>query len=86
MRRKLSKFCPENLTLTCCIICCGEYAVCESKTLLWLHEDISHAANNGSVHNVGVFAVFSNLNIVFLFFYCSGKPLEFLLSEEAVRM
>ena len=68
MRRKLSKFCPENLTLTCCIIYCGEYAVCESKTLLWLHEDISHAANNGSVHNVGVFAVFSNLNIMFSFF------------------
>ena len=44
------------------------YAVFKSKTLLWLQEDISHSANNGSVHNASVFAVFSNLNITFSFF------------------
>ena len=49
------------------------YAVCKSKTLLWLHEDIRHTANNGSVHNVSVFAVFSNLKLSF-FYIAVGSP------------
>ena len=59
------------------------YAVCKSKTLLWLLEDIRNTANNGSVHNVSDFAVFSNLNIMFSFVsIVVGSPLNSCIQKK----
>ena len=70
IRRKLSKILHWKFDINILqYILWGQYAVYKSKTLLWLHEDIRHAANNGSVHDASALAVFFNLNIMFSFFY-----------------
>ena len=48
-----------------------------------MQEDISHTANNGSVHNASVFAVFSNLNITFSFFSIVVEALGILASRRS---